>query len=399
MIVWNDFQHDARVRKEAETLQAAGNAVTVFALHTPGQTRRSEILPSGVEVVRVTRSPIGRPCGGTQGAPKLAARRAALVRRLFSRAWTHVVLLARMIATRPDVVHGHDVNTLPTAWLAATVSRASLVYDAHEISTDREGYRRFRAAVAWIERQLAPRAAAMITTTDARAKFFARAYGIPRPLVLQNRPRFTARMRSDRIRRELQLEKPWPIVLYQGGLQQGRGLERLIDSAAHLEDVYFVLIGGGRIAPALEAQTRNADLVERVRFIPTVSLEDLPSYTASADIGVQPLENTCLNHYTTDSNKIFEYMMAGLPVVASDMPEIGRIVNTNGFGITVPPGDTLALKNALRTLLGDEGLRREYSDRACRAALCLNWEDQEQKLIALYEHLFKRTSPTNRPNA
>ncbi|MCT7378212.1 glycosyltransferase family 4 protein [Chelativorans salis] len=408
MIVWNDFQNDARVRKEAETLQAAGNAVTVFALHTPGQTRKADTLPSGVEVVRVTRSPFlnlhrrtsarAGPSAGEEDPPARRIGPVGQAVRLLTRAWAHGILLARMVAARPHVVHAHDVNTLPTAWIAAVLSRAPLVYDAHEVSTDREGYAGFRTAVAWLERRLTPRAAAMITTTEARAKFFARAYGIPRPLVLQNRPRFAAPGRTERIRRELQLQKPWPIVLYQGGLQQGRGLERLVDAAARLEKAYFVFIGGGRLSPALEDQAKSAGLTERVRFMPTVSLDVLPSYTASADIGVQPLENTCFNHYTTDSNKLFEYMMAGLPVVASDMPEIRRIVDAHGFGMIVPPSDTTALANAIGKLIESEALRRVYAEKARHAASRLNWEEQEQKLVALYDRLLKHPGTAYRPD-
>src|SRR5690606_272027 len=124
-----------------------------------------------------------------------------------------------VLASRPDVIHAHDVNMLPVAWLAACVARVPLIYDAHEISTGREGYSRFRNVVAWLEKRIMPRAAGTITTTDARAKFFARAYDIERPVVLQNRPRFLHTSRSHRLREELQLQKPWPIIVYQGGLQ------------------------------------------------------------------------------------------------------------------------------------------------------------------------------------
>lgn len=393
MFVWNEFRNDARVLKEAETLQNAGHEVTVFALHTPGVTEERETLASGVRVVRTMRSPLWRfrskvagPAAAPSGpAPKLSRRRRVL--RTVARSWTHAMVLMRMVRMRPHVVHSHDVNTLPTAWLASVLARGKLVYDAHEISTDREGYAGFRDLVGWVEKKLMPRAAATITTTDARAKFFARAYRIPRPLVLQNRPRFTQAPRGDRIRRELGLTEPWPVVVYQGGLQQGRGLENLVAAAAGVENAYFVFIGGGRLAAPLEEQARELGLAERVRFIPTVSLEALPSYTASADIGVQPILNTCLNHLTTDSNKLFEYMMGGLAVVASNLPEIRRIVTEHDFGLLVPPGAQDRLVEALRRLAGDEKERARLAGNALHAARHLNWDEQEEKLVGLYRGL------------
>lgn len=402
MIVWNDVRSDARVLKEAETLQTAGHAVTIFAIHTPGKTLKREILPSHVRVVRVRRgfgwniNRLALPDKRSRaGAPPSAVRRAAQLLYLLPRILTHVVILARMVGSRPDVIHSHDVNTLPTAWLASKLARAPLVYDAHEISTDREGYGNFRSAVTWVEKQLMPRAAAAITTTDARAKFFARAYGIQRPVVLQNRPRFSAEKYNDRIRRELALTEPWPIVLYQGTLQRGRGLERLIEAAARTVGTYFVFIGDGPLAGDLKQQAKRAELSERVHFIPTVSLGDLPSYTASADIGVQPIENTCLNHFTTDSNKLFEYVMGGLAVVASGMPEIRKIVADHDLGITVAPDDTEALTGAIQTLVRNEKLRGHYSKKARVAASTLNWEGQEHGLVDLYAYLLPSPAPTS----
>lgn len=402
MIVWNEFRNDARVLKEAETLQTVGHKVTIFALHTPGVTQKLEVLASGVRVVRVARSPLWKwrkqRMPSSMGAGNSADAKAAIgpignmsllrrILRIMTRLWTHLGLLIQMMRTHPDVVHAHDVNTLPTAWLTAVLTRSLLVYDAHEISTDREGYASFRTLVGWVEKHLIPRAVGTITTTDTRAKFFARAYGIRRPLVLQNRPCLTIVKRSQRIREELRLDQLWPIVVYQGGLQQGRGLELLVNVAAQVEDAYFVFIGGGRLETVLKNRVRSLQLETRIHFIPTVSLQELPYYTASADIGVQPIENTCFNHFSTDSNKLFEYVIAGLPVVASNLPEIRKVVETHDLGLLVQPGSTDQLRAALHKLVADSTLREYYHSNALRAAKLLNWEEQEHELVKFYKNL------------
>ncbi|KKO15046.1 glycosyl transferase family 1 [Pseudomonas putida KG-4] len=391
MIVWNDFLNDARVLKEAQTLQSAGHEVTVFALHKHGVTSRTQVLSDRIKIIRIPRSPFSWPNSSptsTRGAgPIDRLGIVARMSRIAARLWTHAMLCWRMARRGADVVHAHDVNVLPTAWLAARLSGAKLIYDAHEISTGREGYASFRTLVAIIERALMPRAQGTITTTDARAKFFARAYGVARPIVLQNRPRLQPEQVSTRIRDELQLEQPWPIVLYQGGLQQGRGLERLVRAAALVPNTYFVLIGGGRLDASLRSIAAELGLGERVRFIPTVGLAELPSYTASADIGVQPIENTCLNHFTTDSNKLFEYVQAGLPVVVSDLPEIRRVVRKHDLGLLVPPGETEALAAALRSLVEDESRRKLHAGHSRAAAAVLNWEAQEDDLLVLYKRV------------
>ena len=397
MIVWNEFLNDARVLKEAETLQSAGYAVRVHALHTPGVTCEFEILPSGVEVKRIARSPLWKwrkkkrvqASANTSGAPVQSAPTAPLTPfrlclRMIARVWTHMGLAWGMIRFRPDVVHAHDVNTLHTAWLVSKVTRAKLIYDAHEISTSREGYRFFRKAVAWLENKIMPRTVGNITTTDARARFFARAYGIPRPLVLQNRPRLTSVPRNNRLREELHLSCPWPLVLYQGGLQQGRGLDTLMRAVALVPDIYAVFIGGGRMRKALEQMCTELKLQERVFFIHTVPLQELPFYTASADIGVQPVENTCLNHLTTDSNKLFEYVMAGLPVIATNLPEIRKVVRRWDLGLLVESGNVEDLAVALSGLCADSVLRDSFREKAEVAAHHLNWETQEAAFLDFY---------------
>ncbi|MBB3229783.1 glycosyltransferase family 4 protein [Halomonas stenophila] len=415
MIVWNEFLNDARVLKEAQTLQSSGFQVVVHALHTPGVTQERETLDGGVKVVRVAKNPFWKlrkrryleagkkSATNPEQKPPQAQKPATpppetfqrQLLKLIARLSTHAGLAFQLVRSRPAAIHAHDVNVLPTAWLAAKLARVPLVYDAHEISTDREGYKAFRRLVGWIEKTLMPGAAGTITTTEARAKFFARAYGIPRPLVLQNRPRLVKASGSNRIREELGLSEPWPIVLYQGGLQPGRGLPRLVEGAASVPNAYFVFIGGGRQERELHGLSERLGLAERVRFIPTVALAELPSYTASADIGVQPIENTCLNHFTTDSNKLFEYVIAGLPVVASQLPEISRVVRQHDLGLLVPPGDTAALAEAIQRLVEDPERRAHYRDQAATAAQSLNWESQEQGLIDLYA----RVLPASRAGA
>ncbi len=406
MLVWNEFLNDARVLKEAETLNAAGYEVVVHALKIKDQTPQRQTLKSGVDIVRVPHvSPLvfikkrvrrlrnviiksSQPSPVSAIANSGAIIKVSLGRRvilLSTRFVTHFRLLFALVRSNPDVVHAHDVNILPTAWLASVLTRSKLVYDAHEISTDREGYASFRNLVARVEKFIMPKATLTITTTDMRAKFFARAYAIKRPLVLQNRPRYSEPGRSNRIRDELKIEDDLPIVLYQGGIQQGRGLSRIVDAAALVSKAHFVFIGGGRMEKTLKDKVAVLGLNHKVHFIPLVPLAELPSYTCSANIGVQAIENTCLNHFSTDSNKLFEYLIAGLPIVATNMPEIRKIVSQYECGHVVPESDTKALANAIQSLVENAEERRTFAINARRAATLLNWEAQEKPFIDAYK--------------
>lgn len=387
MLVWNDFLNDARVLKEAETLQSEGYQVCVHALHTEGKTAKNEVLEKGISVKRESKSLT------MFDSFAISSSKLGIFVRVIARSFTHVKHCIALVTNKPDVIHAHDINVLPTAWLASRICNVPLVYDAHEISTSREGYQSFRKVVGWIEKKLMPKAVATITTTDTRAKFFARAYSIKRPIVLQNRPRILVNKRQDnfdnkRLRNELGLTNlEWPIILYQGGLQQGRGLHKLVKCAELVPEAYFVFIGGGRLTHELTNLTHELGLTERVKFIPTVPLSDLPEYTACADIGVQPIENTCLNHYSTDSNKLFEYILAEIPVVATDFPEIRKIVNGYNIGEIVPDKNVEQLALTLNNLVNNCDLRNIYKKNAVLIANSVSWEEQEYKLVRIYEKI------------
>lgn len=391
MIVWNTFENDARVLKEAQTLANAGHEVTIFALHEPGRTQKYETIERGIHVRRVGRftrfwkKKSGKPGGQAQGP--VSQSKVNFIFKLVSRILMHLNLLARMIWQRSDVVHSHDVNTLITAYIAARLTGAKIVYDAHEVSTSREGYSALKGFVYRVESMLMPRVDAVITTTRIRAQFLARVYKVTQPVVLQNRPRHNELRSSNRLREELNLAEPWPIFVYQGGLQQGRGLRKLVSAASKVKDIYLILIGGGRQTKALSDLIADSQSGDRIKIIPTVPLRDLHSYTCSADVGVQVIRNTCFNHWSTDSNKLFEYIQAGLPVIATDFPEIREVVTQHNVGLLTPAEGEDVLVAAFETLRDDPDLRATLAQNAVACAGVMNWEEQEAKLAQLYNDL------------
>ena len=390
MIVWNEFTNDARVLKEAETLQYNNYQVTVYALHQPGITKKKEIKDSGIKVVRISRGLKFKSKTDTGVIHKISLSN--ILFKILSRLWSHTLFLWLLVKSNSDIIHSHDVNTLPTAWLASKISKAFLVYDAHEISTGREGYASYRTIVSFIEKHLITKASAVITTNGTRAKFLKRAYGISSPLIIQNWPKYIEIKKNKKIRDHLNLKNDWPVILYQGGIQQGRGLTQLIEAAAKIPNIYFVLIGSGRIEKMLKELTFKLSLNNRVFFIPRVSLNDLPTYTSSADIGVQPIENTCFNHFSTDSNKIFEYIMSGIPIVASDLPEIRKLFNKYPVGVLFKAGCINDLIRALTNLINDNYLYDSFEQNTKKAKKKLCWESQQYSLISLYDQLFKNNS-------
>jgi glycosyltransferase involved in cell wall biosynthesis len=368
---------DARVRRE---LRALGRAGYRLVLIHAGDTR-SESPPS-------LDGALLRGVGGRGG---LLARVPSRLHRAVS--WARFARVAA--SARPAVVHAHDVTMLAPAWLAAKAAGAKLVYDTHEYAAG-VPYRSpwARRAVWLLERLLIPRCAAVIAVSDAVAERVQRDRGLPRrPAVVRNVPELDWGPGPYRdapvtdLRRDLRLDDS-PLVLHQGAAEPGRGCERLIEAVASLDGVHLLFLGD--CAPGFHAvlasATDRCGARDRVHFRPSVRPEALLAHTRQADVGACLLDPSCLNHRLTLQNKLFEYIAAGLPVVATRDTEFGRLVDDLGVGWTASVHDPAALAAAIAQALDardDPGLR----ERLTAAARALNWETEQSRLLAVYEGL------------
>ena len=372
ILVWNGFTHDARVLRESESVARQGAEVRVICLLAKEHLPEYQVLESGIGVQRVrTDTWLSRLIG--RFAPRLET--------LLEEVTGTLRMTFAAIGFRPDIVHGNDVNTLIPAWAGSRFRHAGFIYDAHEISADREGYRNRVPLVQFLERNLGGRADAWMTTTRMRAEWFEENYGVTVVHVVQNRPQPSAH-RSRLIREKLNIADSDVVALYQGGLQPGRGLRNLVRASAGVEGLCLVMIGDGPLRSELEQIATEAEAP--VLFVGQVDLDQLPLWTASSDVGMQVLRNTCLNHYTTDSNKLFEYAMGGLAVVASDFPEIRAVVEAYDIGLLIDPERIEEIHLAMSRLTIDVELRDRFKRNAVHSRDHLDWYSQEPELFAAY---------------
>lgn len=401
MLMRGSARNHPRVLKEAISLADGGCRVTIITTVATGETRRVERLAPGVIVVRVeprlgllqflakfdlrqqARSPIARTTGDSPLLPKW---RLALM--MVSRSILAIRIASTASRTKPRVVHAHDFSTLPAAWLLGRTMGIPIVYDAHEVNVSREGYyRQLVPIIMRVEGCLIADCDTVITTTSLRARHFRRVYSLKTtPVVLQNRPRLVSHSPSD-VRTRLNIPPGQLLSVYQGGFQEGRGLHNYIRAISRAPAVHALLIGTGHQEDSLRTLVRELGLDSRVHFHGQVALEEVPSITAAADVGVQVLRNTSFNHWSTDSNKLFEYGLGGLAVVASDFPEIRRIIREYEFGLLVDPESVGAIAAALVRLRDDRALLLQLRESARRATEALSWSSQERVLLCVYEEL------------
>jgi len=409
MFVWNTFTNDARVLRECTALVEAGHRVDLYCLND-GTLPGIEYPVSGFRVIRINRTPplakglsflrkrkkltLAVGLLGALVAPWLIPVGLVLFLLMRSRFVRYALynsfgILRMTRAARKhqyDVMHANDVNTLPQAIGASR--GAAIVYDSHEVQTDRTGYGSMQGK---LERWLLRFVDRTIVENDTRADYHLKLYGT-RPSVLHNYPFYQPDVPQPRpLRQELKLVENEPILLYQGGIQEGRGLERLVEAMPYIERGTLVFVGDGKLKGKLMQLASQSTEKSRIRFVEKVPLAELPSYTAAATVGFQVLQNVCFNHYSASSNKLFEYMAALTPVIAADLPEIRQVVETEGIGLIVDVESPQSIAEAVNLLVKDESLQRAMQERAIIARRQYNWEQEKGRLLAVYDSIFMET--------
>lgn len=252
-----------------------------------------------------------------------------------------------------DIVWANDLPTLSPASKIAKKMKAMLIYDAHEIYSEtinqffiptKNLCKNFvfhlliyimQRHSRKVEAELVQKTNLMFTVNESLKKYFLTIYRIRKVEVLMNLPNISADKNGHTY--DFRSHFSWPadtiVVLYQGGLNAGRGLELLIDSFSLLDSKFrLVILGEGILKSSLEAKVNDLNLIDIIGFYEFVPLQDLPRFTRAANIGVNLLEKFNLSKQLASPNKLFEYIHANIPVVASNTIENMKVLQRYKVG-------------------------------------------------------------------
>ncbi len=282
-----------------------------------------------------------------------------------------------------DVVHCNDLNALPVGLLIKLLGHnVKVVYDCHEYETEINGLKGFeKTAKRWLERWLIRYADAVLIVSDSIAREYARLYAIPAPHLVMNCPLFVEQVKHNLFRERFGIRPDQLIFLYQGGLSKGRGIEILLDAFAQRPDDRCVLVcmGYGPLKSTVQAFVQRSAVIF---YHPAVDQKVLLDHTSSADFGVSFIEDTCLSYRYCLPNKIFEYLMAGIPVLTSNLFEMRRLVESESVGLVAESNDSKGFIRALESAL--ELDREEMREKVLRVRQRFCWEEQEKVLGDVY---------------
>lgn len=175
-----------------------------------------------------------------------------------------------------------------------------------------------------------------------------------------------------------------PLLIYQGALQEGRGLEASIRAVGLVPGLHLAIVGGGGLRPALEALARDSDCGDRVHFLGEVDFRELVPLTRGALAGLALIEPLSASYRFALPGKLFEYVQTGVPVIATALPEMRKIIEGYGVGVCLEDYGPVPLAAVLRRLAEDPAWRAGFAANLERAAADLCWEAEEARYLGLY---------------
>jgi glycosyltransferase involved in cell wall biosynthesis len=432
IVAANPFEFDSRFLRSATSLAADGHRLRILGWSAPGLPTQEDLAP-GVQLTRLDidrrissalrplpnrfRDLICRlirlepdaqvlPPDAPRGLDRLLhpIRRGLEVVANARRAgpWADVVVAS---APETDVFHAQSLIVLPVVRDAARRLSGRFVYDVADYHSEAARLARMpwlvRELVRRRERDWARDGSGFLAVSEPVADLVVRRWGVPRPTVLWNcppawRPDMPGIVPSNRIREATCIEAERPVVLYQGGFSVDRGVEELVAAATQPRlmelGAAVVFMGYGRLETFIaEAVARHPG---RIYLLPAVRPDDLMPWTASADISFVGQPPRTLNQKMNLPNKLFESIMAGVPVVVSEGNEQCRLTRAEGIGVCVDIDDPAAIASACAELLSAPHDERRSLRTHCREIALdrYTWDHTAVGLIELYRKLAREGS-------
>lgn len=318
---------------------------------------------------------------------KLSSRK--LSKNLFVQVLKYLEFIYRvtLFYRKKDIkmINIHAIALLPFCVFLKYLFKAKLVYDTHELETETNGSNGLRKKLAkFMEKSLIKKCDLVFVVSENIADWYAKEYSIDRPVVVKNAPRLIDSKKTNHFRENLGIKNDSIIVLYQGGLSKGRGVDLPLETFKKRDDdkVVIVFMGYGELEEDIKTASKEKN---NIYFHPAVAPEIVLDYTSSADFGIHMIQNTCLNHYYCMPNKLFEYAMAGLPVIVSNMKEMRELVEKYDMGTAVVDDKIESMNNAIDKILQSDIKQMKQNARRC--AVENSWEVQEIKMINEYKRV------------
>ncbi len=291
-----------------------------------------------------------------------------------------------LLSRKADLLVANDLDTLLPNYLVSRIKNIPMVYDSHEYFTEvPELVSRKKVQGIWkrIEKRIFPKLKTVITVNDSIAALYEKEYGI-KPFVVRNvSPARKPTGTIDRATLGLPADK-YILILQGSGINIQRGAEEMVLAMQYISNAILLIVGGGDVIGKLKEMVRDNKLEEKVIFRPRQPYDELFKLTCAADLGLTLDKDTNINYRYSLPNKLFDYIQARIPVLASPLPEIKKIIEEYGIGDFIDGHDPEHIAKKVNEILANQELMEKWKKNVNFAASKLTWKNEEQVLINIF---------------
>lgn len=385
---------DSRIQNEALALRDAGYQVVIMSVE-------DQALMRGLKDAQATwEKYLSQTKGITTKRVFLKSREWRWLPKIFNKALQAIELTLkfgiRVLRTKADVYHCHDLLPACFAWLGKLVHKSRIVYDAHELEIDQQQHGGFgNRVISVYEEAMMRRCDAAITVNQMIADIMSQRYK-KNVHIVENRPEYIAGSLLDasRLRSEEKIPDRDVVIMYVGNLSPTRGIDKMILALKYLEShVKFYIMGTGRIG---EFKDQVDNLVKehgiernRIRFIGPYSPGEVIHYLTGADLSVLLYQPTSNNMLFNAPNKLYQSIVAQVPMVAShnkSFPGIIQPDTDSAIGVTVDSTNPMAIAEGIKSMLQKDVYTRAKENLTNKSRE-VSWESEKRKLINIYQKM------------
>jgi glycosyltransferase involved in cell wall biosynthesis len=361
--VVSDLVTDQRVNRAAMALHNYGYEVTLV-----GRRMRNS-LPAGKRPYKLRRFSLFFETGP------------------FFYATYNITLFFYLLFKKADVYLANDLDTLLPNYLVSKLKKVKLVYDTHEYFTEvpelvsRPSIQRIWVA---IERKIFPHLNHIMTVNSSIAAIYSAKYD-KHVHVVRNVPAKLTGLLPEVSRGDWKIPADAYAFLFQGaGINIHRGAEEAISAIRLVPNAVLIFIGAGDVLEKIKTIVLSDNLGQKVFFIPKQPFNKLRAYSSLADFGLTLDRDTNLNYRFSLPNKLFDYIHSGLPVLATRLPEVEKIVTTYDIGLLTDSLEPKALAAKMQEMIADKEQLDKWKKNLLLAAADLCWEKEEEKFLEVF---------------
>ncbi|MFZ5948161.1 MAG: glycosyltransferase family 4 protein [Stygiobacter sp.] len=285
--------------------------------------------------------------------------------------------------TKADIYFAEDIYTLPLIVFWGKLRKAKIFYNSREIYAFIGGLRNrpiLQKFITSIEKYFIQKVDLVLTTGEMDTEFLKNFYHLDNVITVRNIPLYQSPTFNFDFRKKYNIPNEKKILLYQGILIDGRGIAIVIRALQKIQNAVFILLGDGSEKVNYINLAKKLNVNDKVFFAGSIPQNELINYTSSADIGLALIENISISYYHALPNKLFEYIMAKVPVISCNLPQMKNIVEKYNVGKIVNLENENEVVQTIQEMINNENQLIEFKKNCEAAAKELNWQ-KEYKIL------------------